>query len=492
MKRVLTLFLFLTVLILPAYTEDFKQWRLQLEIDVPGMDPNAIQWSLFEKDPNIYFLKDLQPKIDEINHVIDKEPDAEKKKLIRNLFIIRQWESIFSHISGDKVQLLAGNTKSNVKFRSKSLNSRKWITTKMIVVDGQVLCWRIGVKPEENGTVVVKLNKENAYNFKKAWPIAALMRDFRAESLIQLIQRNDKEKMREMVSTFYKADQSIINKNDEHSINLLMWTTAQDDLRTFKYLVELGADLSYRNKGSWDIRDMAALLGSKDIFRTLVSDLKFSPLDNNEMGMAPIHLAALTGQLELLKILVEEYGANINQKSIGGYTPLHFASAGQYPEVMEYLIQKGADVNSANRRGQTALLVYANPYILHGNLPGAIFYFYYLKAKGELNYYNFNPFRANEKSSLKILLNAGADINHQDNNGWSILHYGIWMYNQFYIKFLLEQGADKSVRTSKTSFDLPAGSSPYDYARIALEKFKRKNTMINYQTELEGMLPLLK
>ncbi|MDX1403306.1 MAG: ankyrin repeat domain-containing protein [Woeseiaceae bacterium] len=57
--------------------------------------------------------------------------------------------------------------------------------------------------------------------------------------------------------------------------------------------------------------------------------------------------------LDAVKFLVEECGADVNIRDANAYTPLHHAASRGDTEVVQYLIDKGADVNVVSRKGQT-------------------------------------------------------------------------------------------------------------------------------------------
>ena len=68
-------------------------------------------------------------------------------------------------------------------------------------------------------------------------------------------------------------------------------------------------------------------------------------------------LAANTGQVEASKVLLE-LGADIQQSHFWfGMTPLHEAVYQGHPELMQFLISRGANINAANKGGQTPLHV---------------------------------------------------------------------------------------------------------------------------------------
>jgi ankyrin repeat protein len=75
----------------------------------------------------------------------------------------------------------------------------------------------------------------------------------------------------------------------------------------------------------------------------------------------PLHLAAEQGHMQIVEYLVEN-GANVNAatpESNGAVTPLRFAIGNDDYQMVRYLIQNGADVNQANEAGWTPIMTAA-------------------------------------------------------------------------------------------------------------------------------------
>ena len=86
-------------------------------------------------------------------------------------------------------------------------------------------------------------------------------------------------------------------------------------------------------------------------------------------GVFPIHAASGVGYglglagnahqhapnvwLPSVKYLVEELGADVNMRDYNGFSPLHNAAARGDREMIEYLVEKGADVTVLTRKGET-------------------------------------------------------------------------------------------------------------------------------------------
>ena len=61
------------------------------------------------------------------------------------------------------------------------------------------------------------------------------------------------------------------------------------------------------------------------------------------------------GWLPAASYLVEELGADVNQRDVNGYAPLHHAAARGDNELIQYLVDRGADVMVVSRKGQTTV-----------------------------------------------------------------------------------------------------------------------------------------
>jgi uncharacterized protein len=104
----------------------------------------------------------------------------------------------------------------------------------------------------------------------------------------------------------------------------------------------------------------AAAIGDVDRLQSLLDEDR--PLANawSEDGFTPLHFAAFFGHPEAAKLLIER-GADLEARSTNrefalDAAPLHSASAAGQLEVCEVLLDAGADVNAVQHGGYTALL----------------------------------------------------------------------------------------------------------------------------------------
>ena len=67
----------------------------------------------------------------------------------------------------------------------------------------------------------------------------------------------------------------------------------------------------------------------------------------NDNEKTCLHFAATSGFNEIVELLIDK-GADVNCKNIAGETPLHYAAAFGYNDIIKTLLLNGADINSEN------------------------------------------------------------------------------------------------------------------------------------------------
>ncbi|CAB9496506.1 repeat domain-containing protein 42 [Seminavis robusta] len=77
--------------------------------------------------------------------------------------------------------------------------------------------------------------------------------------------------------------------------------------------------------------------------------------DSFTTGSTPVHFAAQKGDLGAIKKHVHAAKESINAKDKNGWTPLHEAARGGHRDVVQYLVENGADYNELTGVGETAL-----------------------------------------------------------------------------------------------------------------------------------------
>ncbi len=127
-------------------------------------------------------------------------------------------------------------------------------------------------------------------------------------------------------------------------------------------------------------------------------------LENNE-GLSPLTLAFRQGTKSTLTLLK----GRIDQPNAQGRTPLFMAANWNYPEIVEALLENGANPGKQDNEGITPL---------HASV------------------------QAGNKEILKMLLSAGAPVNTSDKNGLTALHDTVLWENRVLTEILISAGAN--------------------------------------------------
>lgn len=172
---------------------------------------------------------------------------------------------------------------------------------------------------------------------------------------------------------------------------------------------------------------------------------------NERYGDTALIKAAGKGNIKIVKMLVE-HGAKVNLKNNMEETPL--MSAVEYPEILQFLISKGADINAVSLNGDTAYTLAVQKAELYENIPG------YQKSADILKNSKKNNINARNKDGktpliaaftkpdkLKQLIKQGADVNFPDLNGRTPLMTAVYPVQHESIKILLEAGANPNLHS---------------------------------------------
>ena len=145
-------------------------------------------------------------------------------------------------------------------------------------------------------------------------------------------------------------------------------------------------------------------------------------------------------ELLVVRLLAEFAKTDINKIYSGeGFTPLAIAAYDGKANIIPILLRFGADIKTRDKNGNT-------PLILVTRLSD----------------------QKNAVAVAKQLLDAGIDINAQNNNGETALYRAVLKKNYALIRFLIENGADASIATNQGQTPLALAQANADQQAIDL------------------------
>ncbi|KAM8795960.1 protein phosphatase 1 regulatory subunit 12B-like [Eudromia elegans] len=231
----------------------------------------------------------------------------------------------------------------------------------------------------------------------------------------------------------------------------------------------------------------------------------------NVDGLTALHQACIDENLDMVKFLVEN-GADVNQKDNEGWTPLHAVASCGYLNIAEYLISHGANVAAVNSEGEVPsdiaeeaamkdllleqvkkqgvdldlarkeeeqqMLQDARQWLNSGRIEdikqprtGATA-LHVAAAKGY-------------SEVMRLLIQAGFNLNVQDNDGWTPLHAAAHWGVKEACSILAEALCDMDVRNK-------LGQTPFDVADEGLvehlEMLQKKQTVLRSEKETRNKL----
>ena len=179
---------------------------------------------------------------------------------------------------------------------------------------------------------------------------------------------------------------------------------------------------------------------------------------------------------DIIEALIRS-GDDVNYRDILGRRPIHYAAKHNTQDTVELLIRAGADINATDIVWNTPLMFAAINYKSQGVVELLI------RAGANVNYTNNLQLTAlmyavtNRPDSVPALIQANADINVVDINGWSPLHFHVYYSEKpdvNLLRYMIDNGATKTLPTSNDHEGVKKGSTPYD---IAVMKNKGKEVL---------------
>ena len=127
------------------------------------------------------------------------------------------------------------------------------------------------------------------------------------------------------------------------------------DVKGIERLLDRGSDPNTADAKGNTLLMIATREGHKDVVWTLVRR-KANTNRRNQYGDTALMMASLRGDREIGRMLIEFGNAEVKHS---GWAPIHYAAYHDKPDMIRYLIAKGADKDALAPNGYTALMMAA-------------------------------------------------------------------------------------------------------------------------------------
>ncbi|WP_394391139.1 ankyrin repeat domain-containing protein [Shewanella woodyi] len=231
------------------------------------------------------------------------------------------------------------------------------------------------------------------------------------------------------------------------------------------YLIENGADINVLNENEWGVLDVAAYNNHLEIFKEFIEKINEEKLtDESEDKL--LHISIEGGSVDLLKYLLK--GKEIEKEGMQELF-LYALTSSQLPSV-KYLISKGADTNKPLTwlgEAQTTPLMVASS---KGDIDTVK---YLLEREADINSADSAGFTAlmyatrdDNIEVVRSLVDGGANLDIKTESGDSILSRVVAGDDPLVFQYLLEAGADANSTNSSGNSVLysTSWSGKLDYA----------------------------
>lgn len=223
------------------------------------------------------------------------------------------------------------------------------------------------------------------------------------------------------------ASGATVDDTSSDDTTALMWAVHHELPEIVAALLDAGADPNHINAYGSSAMLEVMLSGNNEIL-SLLLDGGADPLWANAEGETALMLAARSGNLEAARTLLKA-GADVNAtEHWGGQNALMWATAQGQLEMMQLLIDHGADLDQTGKAQLWDRRITSEPRPKDMN-KGGFAPLHYAARQGCLD-------------CLKILVEAGADLNVTDPDRVSALNLALINVHFDAAAYLIEEGAD--------------------------------------------------
>ncbi|KII63446.1 Serine/threonine-protein phosphatase 6 regulatory ankyrin repeat subunit A [Thelohanellus kitauei] len=249
-----------------------------------------------------------------------------------------------------------------------------------------------------------------------------------------------------------------VNIKDKDWMTPLHYASMSGSTALVQLLLSHGADCNARDKLWRTPYHIAAAVGNYNLFELIISRLKILNIADRK-GWNSLHYAAFyghnevfyrcsSGHIEVMSIL-QSSGADINckdkkisQSSLDGNIPFHFCCLNGDSELIEFFAQRMTNLIHPNKEGQifAHLLCFSkvDPHLFNRYVTDEVLNYKDKKGRSVIHYLAIN----NNYSILQWIDEKRININAQDKEGWTALHFACYQQAVEIVINLVNMGAN--------------------------------------------------
>lgn len=300
--------------------------------------------------------------------------------------------------------------------------------------------------------------------------VTTILEDLRKNTKTPVSKTDLFYQLREIIHTKTGDIQSLypfdVNLANEKGVTLLHIAAEVGNYSAAEFLVNRKANINLCDKQGHPPIFSLCLSGEEGIFDLLIKNGAKLDFKSKSTGTTVLHEYTGYGHLNLVKKIIELKAIAVDSRNATGCTPLYFSAQENYPNIVEYLIEHGANVNAENDSEITPLMVAAS----QGNSK-IIEILAKHKAKCitlSRNNSLFIAIQNDQNEAAKTLVKAYPELlDSTSTEGMKPHIYAIACGNHQILAYLLEQGLNpKEVYEGANGFEIAINEGHLDVLKI--------------------------
>ena len=239
-----------------------------------------------------------------------------------------------------------------------------------------------------------------------------------------------------------------VQETDNDGWTALHESGGKGNNKLFKFFTEKGTDIQLKTKDGQNCLHIAAENGHLNLCKTLVEEHNFDVQLADSYGWTALHRSAKKGRYELLQFLTDK-GTDIQLKTKDGQNCLHIAADYGHLNLCKTLVEEHKfDVQESDSYGITAL------HLSCGSGSYELVRFFAnkrtdieLKAKEEQNCLHIAAYKGDLNLCKTLIEEHNFDVQKTDSEGWTALHCSCGGGSYELVTFFANRGTDIKLKT---------------------------------------------